>query len=517
MSELATIPFGVPKAKRLRPAVTVVIVSLDSSGPPLHLPLMTYPQALAKPTHSSEVSALASANERRRVNPDSLAERLGPEVVAELERHIIPGETEMPPFSVRRDIQVKFGIDRRHIYDFYHSRGLRCLRNERAVQKKDDSVAPPELSRPRSSRGPIPNYTEPKRRRSSASPYVAPAPKAARGPRRSAPTRSPLSISTSSSLAHIQTRLDIDSGLPEDPPSHDSVDDPSAFSTDLSNFSSGPPSPVPSFLSESESISSCSTAASFVSPLTPFSAAGFKFETTSPPSSASISTCDGVETVDFGAHSLLSREEQLQPYSWLNQVLGPAKGIQECVGSYKQFMERQRNIYYEPFFDTDGLPAVVRSSPPESIPVVQPTSLRRKLDAAPRRPENGDEDDDLTLVYPSSSPPPSASAPDDRKDTERAYPLPSHAPPSLSPVLRPRPMQIEPVVIPQEVLRPPFPRWRASPLRPPTLPGEQVYPSFVIGNQDAYLMYQMEGAAVRNVWDESRCRLRMPPFVCSQW
>lgn len=71
--------------------------------------------------------------QRRRVNPESLAARLGPELVAEMEKHIIPGSIEMPPFSVRRDIQINFGIDRRHIYDFFHSRGLRCL-NERAVR-----------------------------------------------------------------------------------------------------------------------------------------------------------------------------------------------------------------------------------------------------------------------------------------------------------------------------------------------------------------------------------------------
>jgi hypothetical protein len=71
--------------------------------------------------------------QRRRVNPESLAARLGPELVAEMEKHIIPGSIEMPPFSVRRDIQVKFGIDRRHIYDFFHSRGLRCL-NEKTVR-----------------------------------------------------------------------------------------------------------------------------------------------------------------------------------------------------------------------------------------------------------------------------------------------------------------------------------------------------------------------------------------------
>jgi hypothetical protein len=77
--------------------------------------------------------------QRRRVNPESLAARLGPELVAEMEKHIIPGSIEMPPFSVRRDIQIKFGIDRRHIYDFFHSRGLRCL-NEKAMRNSYSEV-----------------------------------------------------------------------------------------------------------------------------------------------------------------------------------------------------------------------------------------------------------------------------------------------------------------------------------------------------------------------------------------
>ena len=77
--------------------------------------------------------------QRRRVNPESLAARLGPELVAEMEKHITPGSIEMPPFSVRRDIQIKFGIDRRHIYDFFHSRGLRCL-NEKTMRNSYPEV-----------------------------------------------------------------------------------------------------------------------------------------------------------------------------------------------------------------------------------------------------------------------------------------------------------------------------------------------------------------------------------------
>ncbi len=88
----------------------------------------------AQPTSSNLPHRLElGPPQRRRVNPESLAARLGPELVAEMEKHIIPGSIEMPPFSVRRDIQIKFGIDRRHIYDFFHSRGLRCL-NEKTMR-----------------------------------------------------------------------------------------------------------------------------------------------------------------------------------------------------------------------------------------------------------------------------------------------------------------------------------------------------------------------------------------------
>ena len=100
----------------------------------------TYPTAKTAPYDNNPFNAqpnpphrLDLGPQRRRVNPESLAARLGPELVTEMEKHITPGSIEMPPFSVRRDIQIKFGIDRRHIYDFFHSRGLRCL-NEKAMR-----------------------------------------------------------------------------------------------------------------------------------------------------------------------------------------------------------------------------------------------------------------------------------------------------------------------------------------------------------------------------------------------
>lgn len=58
----------------------------------------------------------------RRVNPQRLALRLGPDLVAEMEALIVPG-AKMPTFAVRKDFQDRYCVDRRHIYDYFHSRG----------------------------------------------------------------------------------------------------------------------------------------------------------------------------------------------------------------------------------------------------------------------------------------------------------------------------------------------------------------------------------------------------------
>ncbi|KAG6851342.1 hypothetical protein H0H93_005740 [Arthromyces matolae] len=71
----------------------------------------------------------------RRVNPQRLAARLGPEIVADMEALIYPG-AKMPSFEVRRVIQEKYSVDRRHIYDYFHSRELHVLPGLR-VAKED--------------------------------------------------------------------------------------------------------------------------------------------------------------------------------------------------------------------------------------------------------------------------------------------------------------------------------------------------------------------------------------------
>ncbi|KAG6811569.1 hypothetical protein H0H92_006818 [Tricholoma furcatifolium] len=70
------------------------------------------------------------SHKTRRVNPHRLAARLGPDIVADMEALIYPG-AKMPSFEVRKVIQERYSVDRRHIYDYFHSRGLRVAKEDR--------------------------------------------------------------------------------------------------------------------------------------------------------------------------------------------------------------------------------------------------------------------------------------------------------------------------------------------------------------------------------------------------
>jgi hypothetical protein len=84
--------------------------------------------SLSFPTSFPTAHPVVTTNERRRVNPEALATRLGPEVVAALDALIPAGSSEMPSFQARKSVQERYKIDRRHIYDYFHAKGLRVER-----------------------------------------------------------------------------------------------------------------------------------------------------------------------------------------------------------------------------------------------------------------------------------------------------------------------------------------------------------------------------------------------------
>ncbi|KAG2076825.1 hypothetical protein BDR04DRAFT_1002190 [Suillus decipiens] len=38
----------------------------------------------------------------------------------------------MPSFAVRKELQERYNIDRRHVYDYFHSRGLRVIKEDKS-------------------------------------------------------------------------------------------------------------------------------------------------------------------------------------------------------------------------------------------------------------------------------------------------------------------------------------------------------------------------------------------------
>jgi hypothetical protein len=86
--------------------------------------------------------------ERRRVNPESLALRLGPELVGELNALIFPGNRDMPSFAVRKELQERYNIDRRHLYDYFHSKGLRVVKEDKngnPIRQTDPATVAPQV------------------------------------------------------------------------------------------------------------------------------------------------------------------------------------------------------------------------------------------------------------------------------------------------------------------------------------------------------------------------------------
>lgn len=64
----------------------------------------------------------SGAMKSRRVDPERLACRLDPNLVQDMEVLIAQG-SRMPPFEIRKELQERYRVDRRHIYDYFHSRG----------------------------------------------------------------------------------------------------------------------------------------------------------------------------------------------------------------------------------------------------------------------------------------------------------------------------------------------------------------------------------------------------------
>lgn len=96
---------------------------------------------------------------------------------------------------------------------------------------------------------------------------------------------------------------------------------------------------------EESDLSSCFSTSSLLD-LNP-SLSTSTFSTSSSMSSILSLACDS-ETPDCQPKVLpLTPQERKAHYAWLDGIIGPASGIQEGMGTYKAFMENQREVYYD--------------------------------------------------------------------------------------------------------------------------------------------------------------------------
>ncbi|KAJ7116805.1 hypothetical protein C8R43DRAFT_1137839 [Mycena crocata] len=322
----------------------------------------------------------------RRIDPDRLAVRLGPEMVAEMDAFIVPG-AKMPSFQVRQELVTKYNVDRRHIYDYFHSRGLRVAKEDKhlnlsrrmapkaAVARKptaplsaptpedvdsSDKCADAAIREPSAPTiKPAPRRTVPAKMKSSSTRRTKtssrPAPTLQRSVSPLLPSLDISSMDVSSDIVPSEAiwadAVPSDAFLPDSISSDDSSSEGgnspilSAFDsmdvlTDSTSFDSFYELELLSLgysvkLSESYGLDS-PLDSSFDLPEDPL----FTIDDLLQPDVAqdtSVSAPDPILPLDFGH---LSQNERMEFYNLVNTCIGPAQGIQESAGTYKAHMER---------------------------------------------------------------------------------------------------------------------------------------------------------------------------------
>lgn len=430
-------------SSRSEPEKTPNVTKSPHPQPPRVRKSLPIAPSLDSSTKSSD--ALSSAAIRRRMNPESLAGRLGPDLVKELESLLKPGITEMPSFSVRQEIQKRHGIDRRHIYDWFHNKGLRVTtsekREERRALKAKNNIHVPTTRTMVSYRfrkcGETvcsPSFQE-KNKAQTAAERVPSASARAGGragssdsnsstPRFSA---SSLSVFTGNHLPYeAACSMQQNLGLAISP----MLDDedlifalPTVDST--TNAFSHPPSLLPGDPDRPHTADTHSKAyndrtshwiaeqqkipySPVVGNLSPVPASG----------AGERENLDPILPLEN--NQVLPQQQREAVYRSLSEVLPPARGIEECVGTYKAYMSQQGQKYFDRLVSgsyppgsrypvAPYSPAVHPLASPSvsSLPVSASPSLVGQRVPAPAEGLGPNEDFSKWLLYRNRSLPPS--------------------------------------------------------------------------------------------------------------
>ena len=138
----------------------------------------------------------------------------------------------------------------------------------------------------------------------------------------------------------------------QEPFSSESSDAPFLLSDDRRTHFLGQFSTFSSEEAEESDLSSCFSVSSLLD-LNP----SVSTSTLSTSSSMSSTLSSASEIPDSGPKGLsLTSQERKAHYAWLDSIIGPASGIQESVGTYKSFMERQLEVYYDRLLLIAGQP-----------------------------------------------------------------------------------------------------------------------------------------------------------------
>jgi len=141
-----------PRARLLDVCDTLALIRRSRKSVGEKTTIITNPDDLEhRPTEGANTGAV---NERQRV---SLTLRLAPDLVCDMEALILPGNVEMPSFAVRSELQKRYNVDRRHIYNYFHNRGLRVLREGKTNNASLNSSSPWVCSVPHISVSPLIN------------------------------------------------------------------------------------------------------------------------------------------------------------------------------------------------------------------------------------------------------------------------------------------------------------------------------------------------------------------------
>ncbi|KIP11732.1 hypothetical protein PHLGIDRAFT_114309 [Phlebiopsis gigantea 11061_1 CR5-6] len=297
-----------------------------------------------------------SAAIRRRMNPESLAGRLGPELVKELEALLKTGITEMPSFAVRQEIQQRYSIDRRHIYDWFHNKGLRVTTSERREERRAlrarDSLHVP-TTRTMEKKRAIAESAHPTSLAAQAEPSDSES---------STPRSTASSVHEFAGYRLPNTRVLEKSKAAERSNPGPLVSQPLDYADPLFVSAESLESTMNSFFGQLSATSDREPAANaldvpakaYVDRTSHWIAEQQKIPYS--PRLGTLSPIPGSEKPEEAilyAISPLDNEKVLPQhqreayYRSLSDVLPPARGIEECVGTYKEYMSRQGQKYYD--------------------------------------------------------------------------------------------------------------------------------------------------------------------------